>query len=83
MRFQHDVGPEGSMYVGSPETVARKIAATVHALGTSRFQMKIASGSISHERLLSSIELYGTKVRPLVEEMLADAPSHGDLAGIR
>lgn len=83
MRFQHDVGPEGSMYVGSPETVARKIATTMHALGNSRFQMKIASGSISHDRLLSSIELYGTRVRPLVEEMLADVPSDGDLAGIR
>ena len=29
MRFQHDVGPEGALYVGSPETVARKIADTV------------------------------------------------------
>ncbi|WP_295838936.1 LLM class flavin-dependent oxidoreductase [uncultured Microbacterium sp.] len=83
MRFQHDVGPEGSMYVGSPETVARKIAATVRALGNSRFQMKIASGSISHERLLSSIELYGTKVRPLVEEMLADSSAPADAPGIR
>ncbi len=71
------------MYVGSPETVARKIAATVRALGNSRFQMKIASGSISHDRLLSSIELYGTKVRPLVEEMLAETPAAVDAAGIR
>ncbi|WP_150956389.1 LLM class flavin-dependent oxidoreductase [Microbacterium testaceum] len=83
MRFQHDVSPEGSMYVGSPETVARKIAATVRALGNSRFQMKIASGSISHDRLLSSIELYGTKVRPLVEEMLAETPASVDAPGIR
>ncbi len=74
LRFQHDVGPEGSMYVGSPETVARKIAATVRALGNSRFQLKMASGSISHDHLLSSIELYGTQVRPLVHDMLADAP---------
>ena len=33
MRFQHDVGPEGALYVGSPETVARKIADTVRTLG--------------------------------------------------
>lgn len=74
LRFQHDVGPEGSMYVGSPETVAAKIAATVRVLGASRFQMKFASGSISHDRLMSGIELYGTRVLPLVREMLADAP---------
>jgi alkanesulfonate monooxygenase SsuD/methylene tetrahydromethanopterin reductase-like flavin-dependent oxidoreductase (luciferase family) len=60
------------MYIGSPETVATKIAATVRTLGASRFQMKFASGSISHDRLMSSIELYGTRVLPLVREMLAD-----------
>ena len=30
--FEGQVGPGGSLYVGSPETVAKKIAATVHAL---------------------------------------------------
>ena len=79
LRFQHDVDPEGAMYIGSPETVARKIAATVRALGNSRFQLKFASGSISHDRLLSSIELYGTRVLPLVHEMLAET----ETAGIR
>ncbi|MFG6401360.1 LLM class flavin-dependent oxidoreductase [Microbacterium sp. P04] len=71
LRFQHDVGPEGSLYVGSPETVARKIADTVRTLGASRFQMKFASGSLAHAKLMSSIELYGTRVLPLVREMLA------------
>lgn len=83
LRFQQDVGPEGAMYIGSPETVARKIAATVRALGNTRFQLKFASGSISHDKLMSSIELYGTKVLPLVHEMLADAPAQADAAGIR
>ncbi len=83
LRFQHDVGPEGAMYIGSPETVARKIADTVRVLGASRFQMKFASGSIAHERLLSSIELYGTRVLPLVREMLADSAPASDAAVIR
>ncbi|MFJ6652271.1 LLM class flavin-dependent oxidoreductase [Microbacterium sp. NPDC091313] len=79
LRFQHDVGPEGALYVGSPETVARKIADTVRTLGAQRFDMKFASGSIAHSRLMNSIELYGTRVAPLVKEMLADAvtPSLG------
>ena len=61
----------GSLYVGSPETVARKIAATVKALGLSRFQLKYSAGPLPHEKLLRSIALYGTKVAPLVRDMLA------------
>jgi len=64
----------GSLYVGSPETVARKIATTVKTLGLSRFQLKYSAGPLPHERLMTSIELYATKVVPLVKEMLADAP---------
>jgi alkanesulfonate monooxygenase SsuD/methylene tetrahydromethanopterin reductase-like flavin-dependent oxidoreductase (luciferase family) len=60
----------GSLYVGSPETVARKIANTVKALGVSRFQLKYSAGSLSHDRLMRSIELYGMKVMPLVRELL-------------
>lgn len=71
MRFQHDVGPEGSVYAGSPETVARKIAATVRALGAERFDMKFSTGTLSHEKMMRSIELYGSQVQPLVRDMLA------------
>lgn len=71
MRFQHDVGPEGALYVGSPETVARKIAATVTTLGAARFDLKFSTGTLSHDKMLRSIELYGTKVAPLVRELLA------------
>ncbi|HLZ04456.1 MAG TPA: LLM class flavin-dependent oxidoreductase [Bradyrhizobium sp.] len=67
--FVHEA-EHGSLYVGSPETVARKIAATVKALGVARFQLKYSAGPLPHEKLMTSIELYGTKVVPLVEEML-------------
>jgi probable LLM family oxidoreductase len=62
----------GSLYVGSPETVARKIAATVKALGVVRFDMKYSAGPLPHEKMKRSIELYGTKVIPMVRDMLAD-----------
>ncbi|GAB2836950.1 LLM class flavin-dependent oxidoreductase [Microbacterium insulae] len=71
MRFQRDVGPEGALYVGSPETVARKIVDTVKSLGVQRFDMKFSTGTLSHERLMNSIELYGTRVAPLVRDMLS------------
>jgi alkanesulfonate monooxygenase SsuD/methylene tetrahydromethanopterin reductase-like flavin-dependent oxidoreductase (luciferase family) len=71
MQFQHDLGPEGAMYVGSPETVARKIAKTVRALGADRFDMKIATGGMPQAQVLRSIELYGERVLPMVHDILA------------
>ncbi len=65
---------EGSLYVGSPETVARKIAATVRALGASRFDLKYSAGTLRHEPMLRSIELYGREVMPRVRELLAGVP---------
>jgi alkanesulfonate monooxygenase SsuD/methylene tetrahydromethanopterin reductase-like flavin-dependent oxidoreductase (luciferase family) len=73
LQFQHDIGPEGAIYAGSPETVARKIAATVKTLGADRFDLKYANGTLSHAKMLHSIELYGTQVQPMVRDLLASA----------
>ena len=62
----------GSLYVGSPETVARKIAATARALGINRFDLKYSAGGLGHEKLLHSIDLYGSKVIPLVRKLLTE-----------
>jgi probable LLM family oxidoreductase len=64
----------GSLYVGSPETVAQKIAATVKALGVNRFDLKYSAGRLAHERLKRCIELYGTVVIPRVRALLGEAP---------
>lgn len=61
----------GSLYVGSPETVARQIATTAKALGISRFHMKYSAGALSHEKIMRCIELYGRQVIPLTRDMLA------------
>ncbi len=61
----------GSLYVGSPETVARKIAETVKMLNVDRFTLKYGSGPMTHESLMRNVELYGTKVVPMVRDMLA------------
>jgi hypothetical protein len=52
-------------------TVARKIAATMRALGLSRFDMKYSAGTLSHENMMRCISLYGGKVVPLVRDMVA------------
>src|ERR1700728_1891763 len=57
-QFDQEVA-HGSLYVGAPETVARKIAATAKALGIVRFDMKYSAGTLPHDRMMKSIELYG------------------------
>jgi alkanesulfonate monooxygenase SsuD/methylene tetrahydromethanopterin reductase-like flavin-dependent oxidoreductase (luciferase family) len=63
----------GSLYVGSPETVAKKIANAVTALGVTRFDMKYATGPMQHETLMEGIRLYGEAVIPMVQDMVAGA----------
>jgi probable LLM family oxidoreductase len=66
--FDREAGPDGALFVGSPETVAAKITRTIKTLGLSRFDMKYANGTMPHEKLMTSIELYATKVVPLVRQ---------------
>ena len=63
----------GSMYVGSPETVAKKIVHGLSSVGATRFDLKYDMGPLSHAKLSKSIELYATKVVPMVREMLETA----------
>ena len=62
----------GSMYVGSPETVAQKMASTIRVLDLKRFEMKYSQGTLAHDHLMKSIELYGTRVIPRVRALLAE-----------
>jgi alkanesulfonate monooxygenase SsuD/methylene tetrahydromethanopterin reductase-like flavin-dependent oxidoreductase (luciferase family) len=70
--FDLEVSEHGSLYVGSPETVARKIASTATELGLNRFDMKYSAGAMPHEKLMHCIELYGSKVIPLVRELMGE-----------
>jgi alkanesulfonate monooxygenase SsuD/methylene tetrahydromethanopterin reductase-like flavin-dependent oxidoreductase (luciferase family) len=67
--YEHEIA-NGSLYVGSPETVARKIAATVKVIGASRFDLKYSAGAMSHGKLMRCIELYGSRVAPMVRDLL-------------
>lgn len=71
--FEEEAGPEGALFVGSPETVARKVATAVRGLGLSRVDLKISNGTLPHEQLMESIGLYGTQVVPRVHEMLGES----------
>lgn len=68
--FDWDIGPQGSLYVGSPETVANKVAANLRALSATRFDLKYGMPGMTHDQLMSNIELYGRQVIPRVRELL-------------
>lgn len=69
--FMAEVGPRGALYVGSPETVAHKIAHNLTALGANRFELKYGMVGLTNRSLITNIELYGTQVIPRVRELLA------------
>jgi probable LLM family oxidoreductase len=70
--FMADVGPQGALYVGSPETVAQKIVANLRTLEASRFDLKFGMPGLSQEAVMTNIELYGNQVIPRVRGLWAD-----------
>jgi hypothetical protein len=72
-RFQAEID-EGSLYLGSVETVASKIAWVIQLLGLSRFDLAYATGRVPHEQKMATIELYGREVIPRVRALLEEAP---------
>jgi probable LLM family oxidoreductase len=68
-RFDFEV-EQGSYYVGSPETVAQKIAKMMPKVGVERFDLVYGTGGQLQKDRLRTIELYGTKVIPRVKELL-------------
>lgn len=62
----------GSMYIGSPETVAKKMARSIKVLGVGRFDLIYGAGPMPATDRLKLIELYATKTIPRVRELLAE-----------
>jgi len=69
--FDNEV-KNGSLYVGSPETVAAKIIHAIESTGANRFDLKYSNGPMPHSLLMRSIELYATKVIPMVRAAVGD-----------
>jgi probable LLM family oxidoreductase len=69
--FEASAAPDGALYVGSPRTVADKIVRNARILGMDRFDLKFSNGTLPHDKLMHSIELYGREVAPLVQRELA------------
>jgi probable LLM family oxidoreductase len=70
-QFELQAGPDGALMVGSPATVADKLVRAAEDLGLARIDLKLSAGTLPHERIMRSIELYGREVAPAVREELA------------
>jgi probable LLM family oxidoreductase len=71
-QFEAQAGSDGALFVGSPETVAKKLVKVVTGLGLSRFDLKYSLGTLPHDKLMNCIRLYGTEVAPVVRELVGE-----------
>ncbi|NTG41836.1 LLM class flavin-dependent oxidoreductase [Rhizobium rhizogenes] len=71
-QFDQLRGPHGALFVGNPETVAEKIVAHHKLFKNDRFLLQMAIGTMPYDQIMRGIELYGTKVAPLVRKALTE-----------
>jgi probable LLM family oxidoreductase len=69
---------EGALYVGDPETVARKIIHLRKKVGITRFMLHVPVGSMPHQDVMRTIELLGTEVAPIVRAEIAKWEAAGE-----
>ena len=65
-QFDAERGPLGANLIGTPEEVTAKILYEHELFGLDRFLIQMSVGTLPHEKVLRSIELFGTKVAPIV-----------------
>lgn len=70
MQFEGGMSPEGALFMGDVNQVAEKMIKTIELFGLTRFIAHIDIGGPSHKELMKTIELYGTKVLPLVRKSI-------------
>jgi len=77
--FEASRSLRGANFIGSPDEIVEKILFQHRIFGHDRFLMMMTIGSIPHDKVMRSIELFGTKVAPAVRSALAtqraEAPS--------
>lgn len=67
--FNALIRPAGVLVVGGPERVAEKLLRHSEALGgVDRFTFQMDNAGLTHAQLMTSIELIGSKVMPLLKQ---------------
>jgi probable LLM family oxidoreductase len=69
-RFDAECGPHGALFVGSPQQIIDKIMYEYELFRHDRFLIQFSVGTLPHDRMMKSIELFGTKVAPVIRKSL-------------
>ena len=69
--FEAMRSPKGSLLAGSPTEVVEKIMFEYELFKNTRFLAQMSVGTMPHDKILRSIELFGTKVAPEVRRAVA------------
>src|SRR5581483_643261 len=72
-RADFDAGRQlrGALFVGSPEQVVEKILFQHELFAHRRFLIQFSVGALPHAGLMRSIELFGTRVAPVLRKALS------------
>jgi probable LLM family oxidoreductase len=71
-QFEASLALEGANFVGSPQQVIDKILYQHELFGHGRFMMQMSVGSMPHEKVMQSIELFGNIVAPAVRKAVGE-----------
>jgi probable LLM family oxidoreductase len=69
-QYEYMRSPKGSLLVGSPQQVIDKILYEHELFGHTRFLAQMTVGTIPHQQVMRSIELFGTQVAPVIRKAL-------------
>jgi probable LLM family oxidoreductase len=70
-QFDAERSPQGAMLLGSPQQVIDKILYEYELFRMTRFLIQFSVGTLPHPIVMRAIELYGTKVAPVVRQEVA------------
>lgn len=70
-QFDASLRLRGANFVGSPQQIIDKILFQHEIFGHQRFLLQFSVGTLPHQKILRSIELFGTKVAPVIRRELA------------
>lgn len=68
--FNRSAEPDGALFIGDPERLAKKIIDHHRIFGNDRFLLQMAIGLMPHDQIMRGIELYGTRVAPMVRDAI-------------
>jgi probable LLM family oxidoreductase len=69
-QYEEQCGPRGALMVGSPEAVAEKILFQHTIFRHQRCLLQLSVGPMPHAQIMRAIELFGTKVVPIIRAAL-------------